>query len=101
MAIMAISVAPSGTAEKSLSMYVAKALNVLEAEPHIRYEIGSMFTTIEGDLPVLMDVAQRMHEAVFEAGADRVGTVIKIDDRRDRSVRMENKVTSVKQKMLK
>ena len=36
-----------------------------------------------------------MHEAVFEAGAVRVGTVIKIDDRRDRTVSMEDKLRAV------
>jgi uncharacterized protein YqgV (UPF0045/DUF77 family) len=32
---------------------------------------------------------------VFAAGAERVGTVIKIDDRRDRAQRMEDKVSTV------
>jgi uncharacterized protein YqgV (UPF0045/DUF77 family) len=35
-----------------------------------------------------------MQEAVFAAGATRVSTVIKIDDRRDRVVSMEDKVKS-------
>lgn len=36
-----------------------------------------------------------MQEAVFAAGAVRVSTVVKIDDRRDRVVTMEDKVRSV------
>jgi uncharacterized protein YqgV (UPF0045/DUF77 family) len=36
-----------------------------------------------------------MQEAVFAAGAKRVSTVLKIDDRRDRTARMEDKVRSV------
>ena len=36
-----------------------------------------------------------MEEAVFAAGAERVGTVLKIDDRRDRVVAMEDKVEAV------
>ena len=33
--------------------------------------------------------------AVFAAGAQRVGTVLKIDHRRDREVTMEDKLASV------
>ncbi len=40
-----------------------------------------------------------MQEAVFAAGARRVSTVIKIDDRRDRSVRMQEKLDSVEAKL--
>jgi uncharacterized protein YqgV (UPF0045/DUF77 family) len=36
-----------------------------------------------------------MQEAVFEAGAVRVSTVLKIDERRDRVARMEDKVGAV------
>lgn len=99
MAIMAISVAPAGLGKTGMSEYVAKALDVLTAETRIRYEIGSMFTTLEGDLDVLMEVAERMHEAIFEAGADRVGTVIKIDDRRDSEMTMKGKISSVSTKI--
>ncbi|NQZ99226.1 MAG: thiamine-binding protein, partial [Myxococcales bacterium] len=35
----------------------------------------------------------------FAAGAVRVGSVVKIDDRRDREVAMESKVTSVEEKL--
>jgi Uncharacterized conserved protein len=54
-----------------------------------------MFTTLEGDLPEIYSLVHAMQEAVFAAGAERVGTVIKIDDRRDRAVRMEDKVSVV------
>ena len=38
---------------------------------------------------------QDMQEAVFAEGAERVGTVIKIDDRRDRDATMQDKLASV------
>jgi uncharacterized protein (TIGR00106 family) len=99
MAIMAISIAPSGVPKTGMSEYVAKALDVLASDGRVRYEIGSMFTTIEGDFPVLMEIAEKMHEALFDAGCDRVGTVIKIDDRRDTDATMNNKLSSVRGKM--
>jgi uncharacterized protein YqgV (UPF0045/DUF77 family) len=41
-----------------------------------------------------------MQEAVFAAGAVRVGTVIKMDERRDRpEVRMEDKVRAVRERL--
>jgi uncharacterized protein YqgV (UPF0045/DUF77 family) len=41
-----------------------------------------------------------LQEAVFAAGAARVGTVIKMDDRRDQGeVTMEDKVASARAKM--
>ena len=40
-----------------------------------------------------------MQEAVFAAGAERVSTVIKIDDRRDRAVSAADKVRRVEEKL--
>ncbi len=99
MAIIAISVAPAGVEETGMSDYVAKALDVLKKDGRVKYEIGPMFTSIEGDIIVCMEVAMKMHEAIFEAGANRVGTVIKIDDRRDIKASMSGKLASVKASM--
>jgi uncharacterized protein (TIGR00106 family) len=99
MAIMAISVAPTVSKGTGVSEYVAKALDVLKKDDRVRWELGPMFTSIEGDFPVLMEVAAKMHEALFDAGALRVGTVIKIDDRRDQNSHMEDKVQSARRKM--
>jgi uncharacterized protein YqgV (UPF0045/DUF77 family) len=59
-----------------------------------------MFTTLEGEPEDLFDVIRQMQEAIFAAGAQRVGTVIKIDERRDRpAVAMEEKVESALTKL--
>jgi uncharacterized protein YqgV (UPF0045/DUF77 family) len=39
------------------------------------------------------------HEAIFKAGAKRVVTDIKIDDRRDEPRKMEDKVEKVKREL--
>ncbi len=98
MAIVAVSVAPTG-AGVSVGAYVAEALRVLEAQDRIRFEIGPMFTTLEGDVREILELIVRMQEAVFAAGAERVGTVIKIDERRDRPAHMEEKVASVRARL--
>ena len=98
MAIVAVSIAPTG-AGVSVGAYVAEALRVLEGQQRVGFELGPMFTTLEGDLPEIFDLILRMQEAVFTAGAQRVGTVIKIDERRDRPAHMEEKVSSVRARL--
>jgi uncharacterized protein (TIGR00106 family) len=63
-------------------------------QDRVAWRLDPMFTTLEGDLDEVMALVRRMQEAVFEAGAVRVGTVLKIDDRRDRVVSMDDKVTA-------
>ncbi len=102
MAIVAISISPTGsTADEgvSVSRYVARALEVVRAQDEVRYRLDPMFTTLEGDLDTIFALIRRMQEAVFEAGAVRVGTVLKIDDRRDRDVTMDEKVRSVEEQL--
>jgi uncharacterized protein (TIGR00106 family) len=99
MAIAAVSISPLGVG-LSVSEYVAAALRVLEAQDRVRWQLDSMFTTLEGETEDLFAVIGEMQEAVFAAGAERVGTVIKMDERRDRpGVRMEDKVASVREKL--
>jgi uncharacterized protein (TIGR00106 family) len=98
VAIVAVSIAPSGTGV-SMSHYVAAALRVLERQDRVRWKLDSMFTTLEGDVDEIFALIRQMQEAVFALGAARVGTVIKMDERRDKTVRMEDKVLAVEQKL--
>jgi uncharacterized protein (TIGR00106 family) len=94
MAIVAVSIAPIG-AGTSVGSYVAEALRVARAQDRVAVELGAMFTTLEGDLGEVLELVQRMQEAVFAAGAERVSTVVKIDERRDRTARAQEKVAAV------
>jgi uncharacterized protein (TIGR00106 family) len=98
VAIAAVSISPVGVGT-SVSAYVAAALAVVRAQDLVRYRLDPMFTTLEGDLGDIYALVERMQEAVFAAGAERVGTVLKIDDRRDRAVRMEEKVAAVERRL--
>ena len=98
MAIAAVSISPVGVGV-SLSHYVASALRVVRAQDRVRYRLDPMFTTLEGDVAEIFDLVRQMQDAVFEAGAQRVGTVIKLDDRRDRDVRMEDKLRAVEDEL--
>jgi len=90
---------PIGTSSTSLSRYIASGVNVLD-KMGIKYEINGVGTLIETDsAEKLFDAVKAVHEAVFNEGAQRVATHLKIDDRRDVQKTMEEKVKSVKQKL--
>ena len=98
MAVVEVSIVPIGTESTSLSPYVAGAIRVLK-ESSLQYELTAMGTIISGDLDEILDVIRKMHESCFGAGAERVLTQIKIDDRRDRAGTPEQKVRSVLEKL--
>jgi uncharacterized protein (TIGR00106 family) len=98
MAIVDVTVIPIGTQTPSVSSYVAdiqKILKQYEEKGEIQYQLTPMNTLIEGELPVLFEVIQAIHEAPFNAGIQRVATNIRIDDRRDVKRRMQDKVNRV------
>jgi uncharacterized protein (TIGR00106 family) len=101
MAIIDISVVPVGTAGPSVSSYVASAVKILQKEPGIRYELTAMNTIIEGDLSHLLTLAKRMHDSAFDAGAKRVVTTLRIDERRDKALTIEGKIKAVREKLNK
>ncbi len=98
MAIVAVSISPVGEGV-SVSRFVGAAVRVARAETRVRVRLDPIFTTLEGDYYLSEDEIRRMQEAVFEAGAVRVGTVIKIDDRRDRAASMDDKVRGVEDQL--
>jgi uncharacterized protein (TIGR00106 family) len=99
MAIIDISVVPVGTGKPSVSDYVAGAVKLLQKEPGIKYELTAMNTIIEGDLSKLLALAQKMHDSAFDAGAKRVVTTIRIDERRDKPLTIQGKIKAVKDKL--
>jgi uncharacterized protein (TIGR00106 family) len=99
MAIIELSIVPVGTQTPSVSRYVAKAIQILQGEKDIKYELTSMGTIIEGNLDHLLDLAKKMHRSAFDAGAMRVVTTVKIDERRDQSSSISGKVESVKRQL--
>ncbi|MFH1646397.1 MAG: MTH1187 family thiamine-binding protein [Chloroflexota bacterium] len=99
MAMIDISVVPVGTQSPSVSRFVAGAVRILKNEPGIKYELTAMNTIIEGDLEQLLSLARRMHQSAFEAGAKRVVTTLRIDDRRDKPLTISGKLASVREKL--
>lgn len=99
MAIAEVTVIPIGTGSTSLSGFVADMQRALESVDGITYELTSMGTIIEGPLPRLLAAIEALHESPFAAGAQRVSTSVKIDDRRDQPSSSRQKLESVARKL--
>lgn len=99
MAVAEITIIPSGTGSPSVSTHVAKALRILQEEKGIKYQMTPMGTIVEGDLDRILLLAKRMHEATFDESVCRVATLLKIDDRRDKPLSMEGKLSSLMAKL--
>ena len=99
MAVVEISVAPLGTATPGVSAFVAACVEVVAASG-LEYQLTPMGTVIEGDIDAILPVLRKMHEVPFDKGAQRVSTLIKIDDRRDRQAHgLKGKIDSVMNKI--
>jgi len=81
-----------------ISRYVASVENKLK-EFNLDVMLTPMGTILEGDLDEIFAAARAVHELPFTNGAQRVGTTLRIDDRRDRELSMQGKVSAVKEKM--
>jgi uncharacterized protein (TIGR00106 family) len=91
MIIAQLSIAPLGTGT-SVSKYVKIVIDTLKKE-HIVFQTNPMATVIEiSDLTTLFNVVQKAHLAVAAAGAERIITELKIDDRRDKDATMQSKL---------
>jgi uncharacterized protein (TIGR00106 family) len=94
MAIMEISVVPIGTQAASVSAFVAACVKLVEKQG-LRYEVTAMGTEVEGEVDDLLTLAAQMHRAPFSLGAQRVLTTIRLDERRDKELRMAEKKAAV------
>lgn len=89
-------VVPIGTEQTDLGEYVSVAVQAIK-DSGLNYELTGMGTQIEAkNLDELYEAVKSAQEAVFNVGANRVFTVLKIDDRRDKNNRgLNDKVATV------
>lgn len=57
----------------------------------VKYEVGPMETTMEGELDTLMEIVKKAQEICIEEGATRVMSMVKIDYKPE-GVTMDEKV---------
>jgi len=95
MVVVEINIIPLGVGT-SVSSYLVSPLKKI-IESGVKYEITPMSTVFEVEsVEEALKIAREAHEATFSAGVKRVVTTIRIDDRRDREGRMEEKVAKLK-----
>lgn len=99
MAVCSVTVVPVGTGSTSVSPYVARCHEILAASQGIKYRLTPMSTVIEGDLEAILAVVVKLHNVPFEKGDKRVLTTMMIDDRRDKELTMDGKISSVEEKL--
>lgn len=91
--IVEVSFVPLGVGT-SLSAHVAEALRLIR-ESGLPYEFHSMGTNIEGEWDEVLALVRRCQDRIFEMGAPRLTTSLKISERRDKAYHMKQKVASV------
>ena len=92
-----ISLYPMGTNSTSASFYIAKAIESIKNIDGIRYEINPMGTILESEnIKSIYAAAKDMMEVVHNLGVSRVEVILKIDSRKDKQVKMEEKLESIK-----
>ena len=90
------------TRTTSASFYIAKAIESIQNIRNLRYEINSMGTVLESDsIDIIYEASKKMMDTVHNLGIDRVEVVIKVDSRRDKHVKMEEKLDSIKKHLSK
>ncbi len=88
------------TRTTSASFYIAKAIESIQNIRNLRYEINSMGTVLESDsIDIIYEASKMMMETVHNLGINRVEVVIKVDSRRDKHVKMEEKINAIKKHM--
>jgi uncharacterized protein (TIGR00106 family) len=91
-----ISVYPMGTSTTSVSFYIAKGIESIQNMDGIRYQINSMGTVLESDsIDKIYNASKSIMEVVHNLGVNRVEVILKIDSRRDKDKKMEEKIESI------
>ena len=82
----------------SVSEHVAACQRILK-EAGLKTQLHAYGTNIEGEWDTVFAAIKRCHEVVHQMGAPRISTSLKVGTRTDREQTMEDKVSSVEQKL--
>ncbi len=96
MAIAEFSITPIGKGV-SVGEYVARCLDIVDRSG-IPYRLNPMGTVVEGPLDDVLGLIAQCHKAVAE-DCERVSTIIKVDDRKGVSGRLDAKVADVERRL--
>lgn len=90
------SIVPIGVGT-SVGSYVAEVIKIVE-ESGLPYKVNPMGTCVEGSWNDIMRLIRKCHRQVMKR-ADRVIINIKIDDRKDKELTLNGKISSVEKRL--
>jgi uncharacterized protein (TIGR00106 family) len=100
MATADLTVLALGREELSASEYIAEIQRRLRKQDRVRFHMHAMGTSLEGTTEDILAVVGELHAVPFDQGVQRVYTVLKLDERRDRPRQtLEEKVRSVEHRL--
>jgi uncharacterized protein (TIGR00106 family) len=72
----------------------------LQRQQRVRFRMHAMGTSLEGSTADILAVVEELHAVPFEQGVQRVYTVLKLDERRDRpNQTLDEKVRAVEDRL--
>jgi uncharacterized protein (TIGR00106 family) len=99
LATAELSVVPVGRAGASTGDLIAEMRRRLEAQDRVRFRMHAMGTELEGSVEDILSIAAELHRVPLRAGVPRAYTVLRIDERTDREQSLEEKVSSVEERL--
>lgn len=101
MATADLTVIALGERKGGASEYIAALQRRLSEQDQVRYNLHAMGTELEGPTANILSLVAELHELTFDsAGVQRVYTILKLDERRDRPQQtLDDKVASVESKL--
>lgn len=77
--------------EKQIYPVVDKVIEMID-KSGVKYEVGPMETTMEGELDILLEIVKKAQSICVSEGANRVVSVVKIDYKEE-GVTMDEKIS--------
>ena len=100
MATADLTVLALGRQALSASEYIAEIQRRLRKQQRVRFQMHAMGTSLEGTTEDILAIVGELHAVPFDQGVQRVYTILKLDERRDRPRQtLEDKVRSVEHRL--
>ena len=99
MATAEVTLIPIGREGAGLSDVIAEIARHLGAQDEVRFEMGAMGTSLEGEVADILALVGEIQEIPLMLGLPRSYTVLKLDNRVDREQGLEEKVASVERRL--
>ncbi|HJS68296.1 MAG TPA: MTH1187 family thiamine-binding protein [Nitrososphaera sp.] len=98
-----ISIVPiAGGRDTSMSKEVAAAFDAIRKTRNLKADLTALGTQVEAkDLGSVLQAVKAAHRAAKSAGARRVISTLRIDERLDKAQTLQDKVKSVRRKLEK